>query len=79
MGHLGYSAEAEVNGEERQPGIGPCLMPSQPINFTGLDRESTRPAPVLGEHTDEILAEILGLSDVEIGQLHDSGLVAGVE
>lgn len=62
-----------------QPGIGPYLMPSQPINFTGLAREPTRPAPVLGEHTDEILADTLGLSDVEIGQLHDSGIVAGAE
>ncbi len=60
-----------------QPGIGSYLMPSQPIIFTGLDRESTRPAPVLGEHTDEILADILGLSELEIGQLHDSGIVAG--
>ena len=34
-------------------------------------------APLLGEHTDEILATILGLSDSEIGQLHDTGIVAG--
>jgi 2-methylfumaryl-CoA isomerase len=31
----------------------------------------------LGEHTDEILAEELGLSSAEIGALHDARIVAG--
>jgi 2-methylfumaryl-CoA isomerase len=35
------------------------------------------PAPHLGQHTDEVLAEWLGLSAPEIGRLHDQGLVAG--
>ena len=35
------------------------------------------PAPVLGEHTDEVLAEVLGLGDGEIGRLYDRGVVAG--
>jgi 2-methylfumaryl-CoA isomerase len=36
-----------------------------------------RRAPTLGEHTDEILADLLGLSGAEIGRLHDTGTVAG--
>jgi 2-methylfumaryl-CoA isomerase len=28
-------------------------------------------------HTDEVLADVLGLSGAEIGRLHDDGLVAG--
>ena len=35
-------------------------------------RQAPRPAPLLGEHTDEILAEELGLSPAEIGALHDA-------
>ena len=35
------------------------------------------PAPRLGQHSDEVLADLLGLSSGEIGRLHDSGLVAG--
>jgi 2-methylfumaryl-CoA isomerase len=54
-------------------------MPSNPLDFTGVERESVRPAPLLGQHTDEILAELLGLSSAEIGQLHDGGIVAGAE
>ena len=34
-------------------------------------------APVLGQHTDEILAGLLGMSDGEIGRLHDARIVAG--
>ena len=60
-----------------QPGIGSSLMPGLPIEFGAFEREPPRRAPVLGEHTDEILAEIAGLSGAEIGRLHDAGIVAG--
>ncbi len=36
-----------------------------------------RRAPLLGEHTEEVLAEVLGLDSSEIGRLHDAGTVAG--
>lgn len=35
-----------------------------------------RPAPRLGQHTDEVLAEVLALSPGAIGALHDRGIVA---
>ena len=37
------------------------------------------PAPRLGQHTDEVLAEVLGMSGAEIGKLHDAGIVAGAD
>jgi 2-methylfumaryl-CoA isomerase len=40
-------------------------------------REAPRRAPMLGEHTDEILAQVLGLPQHEIARLHDVGTVAG--
>jgi 2-methylfumaryl-CoA isomerase len=60
-----------------QPGIGEYLMPQNPLGFTAADRQPVRPAPRLGQHTDEILAEILGLSSSEIGRYHDAGIIAG--
>jgi 2-methylfumaryl-CoA isomerase len=60
-----------------QPGIGRYLMPGLPLDFTAEPRLPTRPAPLLGEHTDIVLAEVLGLSSAEIGRLHDDGIVAG--
>ena len=40
-----------------------------------LDRHPPRPAPHLGQHTDEVLASVLGLSGGAIGALHDKGLI----
>jgi len=42
-------------------------------------RGPVRPAPRLGEHTDEVLSEVLGMSGGEIGRLHDAGVVAGTD
>ena len=33
--------------------------------------------PTLGEHTDEVLSEILHLSDGQIGKLRDKHVIAG--
>lgn len=60
-----------------QPGIGRYLMPGSPLDFSGLARVPPRPAPLLGQHTDEVLAEVLGFSSREIGELHDAKVVAG--
>ena len=39
-------------------------------------RASAGPAPRLGQHTDEVLAERLGLTTAQIGRLHDQGLIS---
>jgi 2-methylfumaryl-CoA isomerase len=72
------STENPMFAEVEQPGIGTYLMPGAPAVFSATDRLTPRRAPVLGEHTDEVLAEVLGLGDPEIGRLHDAGVVAGV-
>lgn len=61
--------------EVEHPGVGSYLMPGSPLKFGDLDREPVRRAPLLGEHTEPILAEVLGLSPAEIGRLHDAGVV----
>ncbi len=59
------------------PGVGTVLEARSPLRFGGLALDDPAPAPRLGQHTDEVLAEFLGLSDTEIGRLHDAGVVAG--
>jgi 2-methylfumaryl-CoA isomerase len=63
--------------EVEHPGVGSYLMPGSPLAFSGVDRVPVRRAPLLGEHTEEILADVLGLGAAEIGRLHDEGVVAG--
>jgi 2-methylfumaryl-CoA isomerase len=59
-----------------QPGIGTYLMPGSPLDFAQVPRLPPRRAPLLGEHTEEILSDVLGLGAGEIGRLHDAGTVA---
>ena len=63
--------------EVDQPGVGRLLAAGSPIAPFELGRLPVRRAPLLGEHTDEILAEVLGLSGAEIGALHDQKVIAG--
>ncbi len=65
--------------EVEHPGIGRYLTPGNPLYFTGSRRQAVRAAPLVGQHTDEILAEELGMSSAEIGRLHDANIVAGAE
>lgn len=60
-----------------QPGVGRVLAPRTPLDFHEVDRNPPGPAPKLGQHTDEILLGELGLTEHEVGLLHDKGIVAG--
>jgi 2-methylfumaryl-CoA isomerase len=60
-----------------QPGVGRWLVPGSPLDFSAVDNPAPARAPQLGEHTDEVLLDVLGLSESELGRLHDSGVVAG--
>ncbi len=68
------SQENPMFGWVEQPGIGRYLAPGSPLDFG----EARQPelAPTIGQHTDEILGDILGLPAHAIGALHDRGIVA---
>ena len=60
-----------------QPGIGRYPVAATPLQFGAVPRQPPATAPRLGQHTDEILSGILGLSTAEIGRLHDEKVVGG--
>jgi 2-methylfumaryl-CoA isomerase len=60
-----------------QPGIGAFLTPGSPVNWSGFDRAAVTPAPRLGQHSEAVLADVLGLGSRQIGALFDKGIVAG--
>jgi 2-methylfumaryl-CoA isomerase len=48
-----------------------------PVRFSAVPREAPVRAPALGEHTEAILADVLGLGSGQIARLFDRGVVAG--
>ena len=60
----------EVDHPER----GKYLTVGCPIKLSDTEVEVKR-SPLLGEHTDEILADVLGYSAEEIAEIHESGAV----
>jgi 2-methylfumaryl-CoA isomerase len=71
------STENPMFEEVEQPGIGTYRMPRSPLDFSNAERLFPVRAPLLGEHTEELLAEVLGLGESEIARLYDGGVVAG--
>jgi crotonobetainyl-CoA:carnitine CoA-transferase CaiB-like acyl-CoA transferase len=67
--HLGLVAEFE------QPGLGPARVLGFPSRASATPASIRRPAPLVGEHTDEVLKE-LGLAPAEIDRLATAGVVA---
>ncbi len=67
--HLGVIAEMA------QPGYGTVRMVNFPVRASATPARLTRPAPLLGEHTAEVLGE-LGLAPEEIQRLAGVGAIA---
>jgi|TARA_Y100000310_G_scaffold315424_1_gene365934 2-methylfumaryl-CoA isomerase len=71
------SEENPMFKQIRQPGIGTYPAPGSPFNFSSVPRHDPTPAPLLGQHTDEVLMDELGLSSGQVAELRDEGIVAG--
>jgi len=59
-----------------QPGLGRVPMPGAPFKMSETPFAYRRPAPELGQHTDEVLSEYLGLAPEDVAALRASGEVA---
>ena len=68
-----------VFGRLQTPGVGTHLAAGAAVRASDAPSGSTGPAPLLGQHTDQVLSEVLGLDSGAIGRLHDQNIVAGPE
>jgi formyl-CoA transferase len=66
--------EREMVITMQHPTRGDFTMPGSPIQLSESPREYT-PAPLLGQHTDEILASWLGYDKAQVEQLRAQGIV----
>jgi crotonobetainyl-CoA:carnitine CoA-transferase CaiB-like acyl-CoA transferase len=53
----------------------PVLIPGNPVKLTNVAEGPETRVPWLGEHTDALLADELGLTAAELGDLRDAGTV----
>jgi crotonobetainyl-CoA:carnitine CoA-transferase CaiB-like acyl-CoA transferase len=54
----------------------PVLTPGNPVRISGVPQLDDRRVPWLGEHTDDVLRDVLGLSDERLAELHDQAVIA---
>ena len=58
------------------PGIGPVAIPKAPFNFSDTTVEIPGPAPLLGQHNQAVLGQVLGFSRDRIAELTQAGIIA---
>ena len=54
----------------------PVLVPGNPVKLTNVAEGPETRVPWLGEHTDAVLADELGLSDDDLAALRADGIIA---
>ena len=62
--------------EVEHPTCGPMKLVNTPIKYSYSEPCIRTPPPLLGQHTDEILREIVGMDDGNIKSLKVDGVVA---
>ena len=68
-------AEREMIVEYDHPQVGRVRMPGNPIKFDGMGKTISNPAPLLGEHTDALLRDLLHLDSARIAALRQQGVI----
>ncbi len=65
--------------ETAHPRAGKVKMVGAPVRLSETPGSVRTPAPMLGEHTDQVLREVLGLSDEAIAALRKAGAIGGLK
>jgi len=69
-------AEREMIVEYDHPEVGRVRLPGNPIKISGSAGTPSAPAPRLGEHTDQVLQALLGLTEEALANLRRDGVIA---
>ena len=65
--------------EVHHPAVGKVKVVRSPVRLSKTPAKRASPSPVHGQHTREVLREVLGLSAEEISQLEADGVVAAAK
>ena len=69
-----HLAAREIVHHSEHPVAGPYTSPGWPAPVGGQPFDTRRPAPALGEHTEEVLSEI-GFSREDVAELRSRAVV----
>jgi crotonobetainyl-CoA:carnitine CoA-transferase CaiB-like acyl-CoA transferase len=61
--------------ELEHPTAGRLHFPGYPYKFSATPAEAHRPPPLLGEHNEEVLVELLDYSPQEVAELRELGAI----
>jgi succinate--hydroxymethylglutarate CoA-transferase len=75
MNHEHVQARGMVQSIEH-PACGPIKVISPPVKYSNAEPSIRSPPPLLGEHTDELLRDVMGLSVEQVEELRGKGVVA---
>jgi formyl-CoA transferase/CoA:oxalate CoA-transferase len=59
------------------PSVGKVRVVGSPVRLSRTPAKEPSPSPVLGQHTHDVLRDVLGLGDEEIVRLEAEGVVSG--
>jgi CoA:oxalate CoA-transferase len=63
--------------EVDQPQVGRMRIVGSPIRLSETPGEVYAPAPMLGEHSEEVLRTVLGYTDEQVKALKDGKVING--
>jgi crotonobetainyl-CoA:carnitine CoA-transferase CaiB-like acyl-CoA transferase len=62
--------------EMDHPEFGTLSYPGAPFGLSDVDTTDGRTAPALGEHTVDVLEEVLGMDETDVGPLRQAGVIS---
>ena len=62
--------------EVDHPSCGPLKLVNHPVKYSRAEPKIRSPPPMLGEHTDEVLRELLDFNESEIQDLKKGKTIA---
>ena len=62
--------------EVQHPACGPVKLVNHPVKYSRVEPKIRSPPPLLGQHTDEVLRELLRFGEAEIKELREQKVVA---
>ncbi|HRK90970.1 MAG TPA: CoA transferase, partial [Anaerolineales bacterium] len=67
--------EREMLVQMEHPTIGALPLVASPLKMDGTPVAYRRPPPLMGQHTSEVLQNVLGFSEVKVKELAERGCV----